>query len=118
MFTLTVSSSFSSAHMLRKYKGKCANLHGHNWNVELLLEQNKLDKIGMIRDAGEVKIILGDFLKQLDHRYLNDLNFFKKNNPTSENIAKFIYLGLKRSLPVLKKVSVMESATVAVSYER
>ena len=118
MFELTVSANFSSAHMLRKYKGKCANLHGHNWKVELLLKSNSLDSIGMIKDAGEVKKILGEFLKTIDHKFLNDMGFFKKNNPTSENIAKYIFIGLKKELPALKKVCVRESETVSVSYER
>ena len=117
MFELKVSANFSSAHKLRKYIGKCARLHGHNWKVDVYIRSNHLDKIGMIKDAQEVKKILNKFLEKLDHRYLNEIPFFKKKNPTSENIARYIYQELKRTLPQLVKVCVHESDSVAVSYQ-
>jgi len=118
MFELKVSANFSAAHQLRKYRGKCAGLHGHNWKVEVFLRSSRLDKIGMIRDAREVKKILNNFLEDLDHKYLNKIPFFKKKNPTSENIAVFIYGGFKKMLPNLAEVRVHESDSVAVSYKK
>jgi len=116
MFELKVSANFSAAHQLRKYRGKCSRLHGHNWKVEVLLKSNRLDRIGMIRDAREVRKILNSFLEELDHKYLNKMSFFKKRNPTSENIARYVYNGLKRMLPQLVEVRVHESDSVAVCY--
>lgn len=117
MFELKVSADFSAAHHLDKYTGKCSRLHGHNWKVDVYLKSNRLNKIGMIRDAREVKKILKKFLEELDHRYLNDVPFFKKKNPTSENIAMYVYEGFKKVIPQLTEVHVHESDSVSVSYK-
>ncbi len=58
MYILTVEDSFASAHQLREYKGKCENLHGHNWKVELRIKGTVLDNTGMLLDFGDVKVIL------------------------------------------------------------
>lgn len=119
MYELSVSVDFSAAHKLRGHKGKCARLHGHNWRVEALVRSAALDKLGMVMDAGDVKTILRDFLEtDLDHAFLNDIPFFKKNNPTSENIAVFIYAGMKKKIPGLAEVRVSESGSVAVAYRQ
>jgi len=91
MFILSVSEKFSSAHRLRNYNGRCENLHGHNWKVEIKISGKDLDKTGMLYDFTKLKSILKNILTELDHKYLNELPVFKKNNPTSENIAKYIY---------------------------
>ncbi len=91
MFDVSVAMYFSSAHNLRGYKGKCEELHGHNWKVEAVLRSHKLDKNGMVEDFTVIKSRLKEVLSLLDHKYLNDLAYFKKVNPTSENIAKFIF---------------------------
>ena len=116
MFELKVSANFSAAHKLRKYQWKCARLHGHNWKVDVYIRSNLLNKIGMIKDAREVKKILKKFLEKLDHKYLNEMVFFKERNPTSENIARYIYDGLKKRLPQKAEVRVHESDSAAVSY--
>ena len=117
MYELKVRTEFSAAHSIRGHRGRCAKLHGHNWEVEVLLRSEKLDRIGMVRDAGEVKDIVRDFVSaSLDHTFLNQIGFFRKNNPTSENIAKFIYGGLKKTLRRLKEVRVSESGSVEISY--
>jgi len=119
MFELAVKSGFSAAHRLRGYRGKCASLHGHNWSVEVIMQAETLDKAGMVTDARRVKKIVRNFLeKNLDHTYLNELPFFKENNPTSENIARFIYQGLKKSLPRIAEVRVSESDSVAARFAR
>ena len=119
MFELRVSTDFSAAHSIRGHMGRCAKLHGHNWKVEALLRSGKLDKLGMVRDAGEVKDIVRGFVnKNLDHVFLNQINFFRKNNPSSENIAKFIFSGLKKILPNLAEVCVSESESVRVAYSK
>lgn len=120
MFEIRVISVFSSAHKLRGYKGKCEELHGHNWKVEVFVSSDDLDKIGMVIDFKRLKMALGQILKKLDHSYINDLAYFKKINPTSENIAKYIYqkLAAKTKSIKVKKVTVWESDTSAASYSR
>jgi len=117
MFSLKVEGSFSSAHNLRGYKGKCEDLHGHNWRVELAVRSLSLDNLGMVLDFKHLKKELNVILEELDHKYLNKLVFFKKINPTSENIAKYIYNKLKDRVPLLNSVTVWENSTSSATYE-
>ena len=98
MYEVTVTAFFSAAHRLRNYKGKCENLHGHNWKVSVTVRCARLDSAGMVIDFGVLKSRVQQFLNQLDHTFINELPWFKKNNPTSENIARFLSEGLSRSL--------------------
>ncbi len=91
MFKVRVISDFSSAHSLREYKGQCEELHGHNWKVEIAVVSAKLNKIGLVIDFRYLKKELKSVLDLLDHKHLNKLSYFTKVNPSSENIARFIY---------------------------
>jgi len=117
MFSLKVEGSFSSAHNLRGYKGKCEDLHGHNWRVEMAVKSPDLDNLGMVLDFKYLKKELNAILEELDHKYLNKLIFFKRINPTSENIAKYIYNKLKGRIPLLNSVTVWENSTSCATYE-
>jgi 6-pyruvoyltetrahydropterin/6-carboxytetrahydropterin synthase len=117
MFTVKVEASFSSAHNLRGYKGKCEDLHGHNWKVEISAAKETLDKIGMVLDFKLLKARLSHVLEPLDHAYLNNVSYFKKVNPTSENIARYIYQKLKPGIPSLISVTVWENVASAATYE-
>lgn len=113
MFEVSVSGVFSAAHYLRDYHGKCEKLHGHNWNVEVSIRSKVLDKSGMVVDFKELKDKLNKALLEFDHSFINEILYFKKVNPTSENIAAYIYKKLKRLFPhknlKVTKVSVWES---------
>ena len=115
MFEIEVFSNFSAAHRLRGYKGKCENMHGHNWKVGASISSDRLDKIGIVVDFRDVKKQLKGVLKRLDHKNLNSLAYFKKLNPTSENIAKFIFENLQKKLPV-SSVSVWEADDSKATY--
>jgi 6-pyruvoyltetrahydropterin/6-carboxytetrahydropterin synthase len=117
MYSLKVQSTFSSAHNLRGYKGKCEDLHGHNWVVEIVIKSTKLDNIGMVLDFKFLKKRLNACLERMDHKYLNKLPYFKRVNPTSENISKYIYNQLKPSIPLLSCVTVWENSTSSATYE-
>ncbi len=99
MFELVMKAHFAAAHQLRGYHGDCEHLHGHNWHIEVRLRSSKLNRLGLVVDFRDVKRILGGILDQLDHKYLNDLPPFAKANPTTENIAKFIFGELAKALP-------------------
>ncbi|MFH1406859.1 MAG: 6-carboxytetrahydropterin synthase QueD [Candidatus Omnitrophota bacterium] len=130
MYEIKVSGQFSAAHALKGYKGKCENLHGHNWKVQVAASAAGLDNVGMVLDFSDVRKKLNSVLKQMDHKYLNRIPYFsaaggsasggKKTNPTSENIAKFIYnklsVCLKKSNVELTKVSVWETDNSCASY--
>jgi len=112
--------SFSAAHNLRGYRGKCEALHGHNWKVEATLSSSRLDKLGMVVDFTAIKESLKKTLSSLDHAYLNDVAPFDRLNPTSENIAQFVYGRMKKEFhcPGLKisRVKVWETETSAATY--
>jgi 6-pyruvoyltetrahydropterin/6-carboxytetrahydropterin synthase len=116
MYEVVVKSNFSSAHKLREYKGKCENLHGHNWLVEAAVSSKTLNKNGLLVDFRILKNRLKDILDELDHTNLNELPNFKKKNPTSENIAKFIFDRLKKDGISPQRVSVWESDTSCATY--
>ena len=116
MYSIKVEGNFSSAHNLRGYKGKCEDLHGHNWKVEAAVSSDKLDKAGMLLDFRHLKIQLNKILDKMDHKYLNKIPYFKKVNPTSENIARYTYDALKSKVPNLKSVTIWESENCAATY--
>ncbi len=118
MYSIKVQSHFSSAHNLRGYKGKCEALHGHNWKVEASIKSRSVGKAGMVIDFVDVKKALHAVMEKLDHAYLNEIAYFKKVNPTSENIARYIFDSLKRSLPGLAAVTVWESDNASATYRR
>jgi 6-pyruvoyltetrahydropterin/6-carboxytetrahydropterin synthase len=120
MFEVSVTMSFSAAHNLRGYRGKCEALHGHNWKVEAVLSSSRLDKLGMVADFTDIKDRLKETLSVLDHGYLNDVPPFDRLNPTSENIARFIYERMKKEFrgPHLKvsRIKVWETETSVATY--
>ena len=96
LWRLTVRSDFSAAHALRHYQGKCESLHGHNFAVEVTVEGEKLSEgTELLMDFKEVKARLKTVLDKLDHQDLNQLQAFGTHNPSSENIAAWIFNQLK-----------------------
>ncbi len=91
MHEVTVIRSFSAAHSLRGYRGACEELHGHNWRVEVTAAAERLDKLGMVIDFKELKRVVDEVLERLDHHHLNEIPPFNQLNPSSENLAKFIF---------------------------
>ncbi|MCD6220945.1 6-carboxytetrahydropterin synthase QueD, partial [bacterium] len=98
MYEIKIIDEFSAAHRLKNYKGKCENLHGHNWKVEVVISGEFLDKTGLLLDFGILKEKLNFVLKKLDHKNLNRISFFYRTNPTSENIAYYIFIKMKTLL--------------------
>lgn len=120
MFGIIVKESFSAAHFLRGYKGKCESIHGHNYVVEVHIEGEKLDSIGILWDLVEAKKILRGILEGLDHSFLNEGSPLASLNPTVENIARYIFLEFKKAIPpglIIKRVVVWETDKSAGYYE-
>lgn len=114
MFEISIKSQFCGAHFLKGYKGQCANLHGHNWEVEVFLRGPGLNSLGMLVDYKRLKELLQEIFAEIDHQNLNSLTDFKRQNPTAENIAKFVFNrlspGFRRTGCRLDRVRVSETA--------
>ncbi|NQT89682.1 MAG: 6-carboxytetrahydropterin synthase QueD [Candidatus Omnitrophica bacterium] len=118
-YSIIVEAHFSAAHRLKGYRGRCETQHGHNWKVEVTISGEKLDKIGMVMDFKVAKRILSNILSSLDHKDLNKTPPFKKQNPTSELIAEFIFNRYQKRLKAplrLKKVMVWETPTSSATF--
>ncbi|MGA7874121.1 MAG: 6-carboxytetrahydropterin synthase QueD [Desulfoferrobacter sp.] len=98
LYEVKIVSDFAAAHNLRNFRGKCENLHGHNWTIEVVLRGRQLNESGILLDFAELKQATRELLAELDHNYLNDLPFFKEHNPSSENIARFLFERLSDKL--------------------
>ena len=113
VFEVYVKSHFSAAHSLRGYAGDCTSVHGHNWMVEVFVRCTELDELGIGIDFRNIKAAVTDVLVGLDHCNLNDLPLFAERNPTSENIARFLYkeLSCKLDAPMIRVSRVKVSET-------
>ena len=120
MYELVIKSQFAAAHNLRDYGGQCEALHGHNWHVEVVVRADSLGEGGMVVDFRILKEEAERVLEALDHRYLNDLTYFQKEEPSSENIARYIYEALAERLLHYHlrpyKVTAWESENAGASY--
>ncbi len=118
MYELRIKETIGSAHFLRGYEGKCKNLHGHNWKVEAVIVNETLDDLGMVADFSILKSKLVEFLSTMDHVCLNDIEFFKIENPTTENMARYIFDSYQKKISPLrlKSIEVWESENSSVKY--
>ena len=91
MFEITIEETFAAGHALRNYRGKCENVHGHNYRCQVSVLGPDLDDIGLLVDFVELKKVVHTVLDRMDHQWLNDFPPFDKLNPSAENIAKYIY---------------------------
>ncbi len=98
MFELKVVTNFAAAHQLKMVAKKCENLHGHNWKVEVCVAGETLNDAGVLVDFGEIKKHLSKVIAMLDHKFLNELEFFHEGNPSSENIAMYIAKALRAAI--------------------
>ena len=120
MYHLSIITSFAAAHNLLHYQGDCENLHGHNWKVEVTVSAESLDKSGLGIDFKILKKHTREVMNYLDHKYLNDLEAFKDISPSSEQIARFVFEQLEKSLQeyevIIQKVTVWESDNAYAAY--
>lgn len=122
MYHLMIKTSFAAAHNLINYQGDCENLHGHNWRVEVTVAAQKLDDAGLGIDFKILKKETNRILDELDHKYLNDLEAFKTESPSSENISCYLFDRLSDVLNddnvTVERVNVWESDNACASYTR
>src|ERR1035437_860659 len=120
MFEISVKTHFSGAHFLAGYPGVCANLHGHNWEVEVFLRGRTTDSLGMLVDFRQAKTAIHETVDSLDHRELNRLAMFARQNPSSENLARYLFRALSKRLNSRRvkvhRVWVSESPGTSATY--
>ena len=110
---LDVEFYFAAAHRLPRYEGPCFRLHGHNYKMFVAVEGEVDPKTGMIADFGVLKQIVQEHvLARVDHRNLNDV----LDNPTAENIARWVWEALSPHLPGLCEVRLFEIPDSCVTY--
>jgi 6-pyruvoyltetrahydropterin/6-carboxytetrahydropterin synthase len=118
MFEVCVEHTFAAAHALRNYRGKCENVHGHNYRVQVGIEGEQLDATGLLYDFADLKKRLRATSEYLDHQYLNEIKPFDEINPSAENIAKFICDAVQKDMKpgCVAYVRVWETDTSCATY--
>jgi 6-pyruvoyltetrahydropterin/6-carboxytetrahydropterin synthase len=124
MFEVAVLETFASAHSLRNYKGKCENVHGHNYRIEIAFAGETLDDAGLLVDFVDIKRILRKSIAYLDHQFINEMPPFDVINPSAENMAKYfhdeVHKGMEEitvKVPVrILAVKVWETDTCIATY--
>ncbi len=122
MFEVSVEEMFAAGHALREYRGKCENVHGHNYRVRVTIEGQELDRTGLLVDFTELKRMMRGIIEALDHQFLNDVPPFDKLNPSAENMARYFYeemarnLGGRGSAVRVAEVKIWETDTATATY--
>lgn len=120
MFELKILDHFAAAHQLAMVAKKCENLHGHNWKVEVCVRGERLNSAGVVVDFGILKGYVKEIMGRLDHKYLNDLPYFKADAPSSENLAVYIADSLRELLKepgvAVTRVTTWESEDACATY--
>jgi 6-pyruvoyltetrahydropterin/6-carboxytetrahydropterin synthase len=122
MYEVSVDETFAAAHNLRNYKGKCEDLHGHNYKVRVTLAGPELDATGLLYDFVHLKQVIQGVIRSLDHKYLNELKPFDVLNPSAENIARHIYEQTSKQMhatangAAISSITVWESDVTAATY--
>lgn len=120
MFEVSVEYSFAAGHALRGYKGKCENVHGHNYKIRVTVQGEKLNSIGLLMDFADLRRAVKELAERFDHHFLNDLEPFTELNPSAENLACYLGTEIQRRITdqglSVNNVTVWETDTTSVSY--
>lgn len=116
-FEIFVEHTFAAGHALRNYHGKCENVHGHNYRVQVGVEGADVDENGLLVDFADLKRKLREVSEYLDHQFINDLKPFDEINPSAENIARYICDAVQHGFPKpIAYVKVWETDTSCAVY--
>ena len=121
MFEVTIEQTFAAGHALRNYHGKCENVHGHNYRCQVTMAGDQLDPAGLLVDFVELKKAVQSVINRMDHQWLNDFPPFDSLNPSAENMAKYIYDEVLKTIPQapgvrLESVRLWETDTSYATY--
>jgi 6-pyruvoyltetrahydropterin/6-carboxytetrahydropterin synthase len=121
MFEVTIEETFAAGHALRNYRGKCENVHGHNYRCQVSILGEQLDEFGLLVDFVELMRVVHTVLDRMDHQWLNEFPPFDVLNPSAENMAKYIYDEVSSGLTAKEGVRVgavklWETDTASATY--
>jgi len=119
MFEVSVEETFAAGHALRNYHGKCENVHGHNYRVQITVEGEQLNATGLLVDFADLKRLIRAVVARLDHQFLNDLAPFDAINPSAENLARYFYDEVCGGLapgPRIREVKLWETDITSATY--
>jgi 6-pyruvoyltetrahydropterin/6-carboxytetrahydropterin synthase len=120
MYELKIITHFSGAHQLKEFEGACESLHGHNWKIEVYVRSETVDEAGVVIDFRALKKHVNEVVGTLDHKFLNELEPFQNQNPSSENIARYVaeQLALLLEDPAIEvsRVTAWESENACATY--
>jgi 6-pyruvoyltetrahydropterin/6-carboxytetrahydropterin synthase len=118
-YEVSVETTFAASHQLRGYRGDIEPLHGHNFRVEAFVSTETLAELGVVIDFIELEAELRKIVAPFDHRHVNEIPPFDRENPTTENLARFVFEQLEPRLPkgvALRRVRVWEAPTYSASF--
>jgi 6-pyruvoyltetrahydropterin/6-carboxytetrahydropterin synthase len=125
MFEVAVEQTFAAGHALRNYRGKCENVHGHNYRLLVTVRGENLDDTGLLVDFIELKRVTREVIERLDHQFINDIPPFDVLNPSAENIARYFYEEISKGIGAhaqatvqVFEVKVWETDTSSATYRR
>lgn len=120
MFEVSVDHTFAAGHALRNYRGRCENVHGHNYRVRVTVSGDQLDSAGLLLDFVDMRTAIKAVVDRLDHQFLNDLPPFDRINPSAENLAKFlcdeVILLIRDQRLRIQSVTVWETDLTSATY--
>lgn len=121
MFTISTETHFCASHQLTLPDGSKEPAHEHNWTVTAKISSNKLNNIGIVMDFQKFKALLDKIVAQFENTSLEKLDYFKQNNPSAENVSKYIYDQLKPQVSEglkLQSISVVEEPGFRAKYSQ
>jgi 6-pyruvoyltetrahydropterin/6-carboxytetrahydropterin synthase len=121
MFTVSIETQFRASHQLILPDGSKEPLHQHNWIVTTKVSGEKLDSMGVVMDFGQLRAMVNEITSGFDNIQLNSIDYFKRNNPSAENVAKYIFEKLEPKLPKevkLRSIKVVEEPGCSAKFSK
>ncbi len=121
MFTIKVETHFRASHQLTLSDGSKELLHQHDWIVTAKVSSDKLDSMGLVMDFGQLKAMVNEITSGFDNVRLDSIDYFQRNNPSAENVAKYIFEKLVPKLPSgvkLRSIRVVEEPGCAAKFSK
>ncbi len=121
MFTIRVETHFQASHRLTLPDGSIELAHDHDWLVTVDVSSEKLDRMGLVMSFQKLKALIDETIGDFDHTAMNTISYFKQNNPSAENVAKYIYDRLQVKLPEgvkLRSIRVVEEPGCSAEFRQ